>query len=122
MDFISELSWAGVGEVPAKPRPWHAALEAALAESDFGLPADYELAWQPLPPFDDWIIQVKKDGNIAAVIVTAHQMSMSENLISLVNDNAAGRLVKVIATPIDRDFDASLADSLEKASIHLLRY
>jgi|TARA_B110000881_G_C18544811_1_gene500586 hypothetical protein len=73
-------------------------------------------------PFDDWIIHISKDGHNAAVIVTAHQMSMSENLISLVNDNASGRLIKIIATPNHREIDDELASLLKESEIYLLQY
>ncbi len=108
--------------MPAKPSPWHADLESSLALVDIGLPEDYDLSWQPLPPFDDWIIHVSKDGHQLAVIVTAHQLTLSENLISLVIENASGRLIRVIATPARREYDASLNEIMESSSIHLLRY
>ena len=56
------------------------------------------------------------------MIVTAHQMSMSENLISLVNDNASGRLIKIIATPNHREIDDELASLLKESEIYLLLY
>tara|TARA_B110000116_G_scaffold256676_1_gene256064 strand:- start:246 stop:395 length:150 start_codon:yes stop_codon:yes gene_type:complete len=49
-------------------------------------------------------------------------MSMSENLISLVNENASGRLIKIIATPNQREFDDGLASLLTESEIHLLLY
>lgn len=97
-------------------------MESALVESNFGLPDEYELQWSPLQPFDDWIIHVSKDGHNAAVIVTAHQMSMSEHLISLVNENASGRLIKIIATPKNREIDDKLHATLAESEIHLLQY
>ena len=108
--------------MPAKPSPWHAALEESLEAAGFGLPLGYELRWHPLPPFDDWIVHISGSGHDAAVLITAHQMTMSENLISLVNDNAAGRLIKIIATPNSREIESELIERLEKSSIHLLRY
>ena len=108
--------------MPAKPRPWHSDLESALAQADFGLPDNYELRWLPLPPFDDWIVHVSDNGHDAAVIVTANQMSLSENLIALLKDNAAGRLMKIIATPEGRAVEIELLEILTSFSIHLLRY
>ncbi len=108
--------------MPAKPRPWHASLESALSNADIGLPANYELRWIPLPPFDDWIVYISHDGHDAAVLVTAHQMTMSEHLISLVDENASGRLVKIIATPEGREYDHELDERLANSNIHLIRY
>tara|TARA_Y100000031_G_C8103415_1_gene329835 strand:- start:164 stop:490 length:327 start_codon:yes stop_codon:yes gene_type:complete len=108
--------------MPAKPRPWHSDLENALAQANFGLPENYELRWVPLPPFDDWIVHVSDDHHDAAVIVTANQMSLSENLIALLKDNAAGRLMKIIATPEGRAVEDELLEILTSSSIHLLRY
>ena len=108
--------------MPAKPRPWHSDLENALAQANFGLPENYELRWVPLPPFDDWIVHVSDNGHDAAVIVTANQMSLSENLIELLKDNAAGRLMKIIATPEGRAVEDELLEILTSSSIHLLRY
>ena len=73
-------------------------------------------------PFDDWIIHISKGGHNAAVVVTAHQMLMSENLISLVNENASGRLIKIIATPNHREIDDELHSLIEESEIHLLLY
>lgn len=56
------------------------------------------------------------------MVVTAHQMSMSEHLISLVNENASGRLIKIIATPSEREFDDELHSLLKESEIHLLLY
>lgn len=97
-------------------------MESALAESNFGLPDDYELQWTPLQPFDDWIINISKNEHNAAVVITAHQMSMSQHLISLVNENASGRLIKIIATPKQREFDDELLSTLEESEINLLLY
>jgi len=49
-------------------------------------------------------------------------MSMSEHLISLVNENSSGRLIKIIATPSQREFDDELHVLLKKSEIHLLQY
>ena len=65
---------------------------------------------------------ISKDGHNAAVIVTAHQMSMSEHLISLVNENASGRLIKIIATPNHREINDELHATLAESEIHLLQY
>lgn len=56
------------------------------------------------------------------MVVTAHQMSMSEHLISLVNENASGRLIKIIATPKGREFDDELHSHIKESEIHLLLY
>ncbi len=56
------------------------------------------------------------------MVVTAHQMLMSENLISLVNENASGRLIKIIATPNHREIDDELHSLIEESEIHLLLY
>lgn len=56
------------------------------------------------------------------MVVTAHQMSMSEHLISLVNENASGRLIKIIATPNHREIDDDLLPLLVESEIHLLQY
>jgi len=49
-------------------------------------------------------------------------MSMSEHLISLVNENASGRLIKIIATPKNREINDELHATLTKSEIHLLQY
>tara|TARA_Y100000588_G_scaffold385924_2_gene480270 strand:- start:73 stop:399 length:327 start_codon:yes stop_codon:yes gene_type:complete len=108
--------------MPAKEQPWHSQLENALSQNDFGLPENYLLRWSPLPPFDDWIIHVSSHNHDAAVIVTANQMFLSENLISLLNENAAGRLIKIIATPQEREIEKGILELISNYSIHLLRY
>ncbi|MCS5526497.1 MAG: hypothetical protein NZ774_01410 [Candidatus Poseidoniales archaeon] len=49
-------------------------------------------------------------------------MSISEHLISLVNENASGRLIKIIATPSKREFDDDLHSLLKESEINLLLY
>ena len=56
------------------------------------------------------------------MIVTAHQMSISEHLISLVNENASGRLIKIIATPNHREINDELHATIAESEIHLLQY
>jgi hypothetical protein len=80
------------------------------------------LRWLPLPPFDDWIIHVSSNGHEAAVIVTANQMFLSENLVALLVDNAAGRLIKIVATPEVREVEDEMLEILKSSSIHLLLY
>ncbi|MDG1541962.1 MAG: hypothetical protein P8Q39_03880 [Candidatus Thalassarchaeaceae archaeon] len=47
---------------------------------------------------------------------------MSEHLISLVNENASGRLIKIIATPNHREINDELQTTLAESEIHLLQY
>jgi hypothetical protein len=108
--------------MPSAESPWHADLEAALAGADFGLPEGYELAWQMLPPFDDWIISISAHGHAAAVLVTAHQMTLSEQLVDLLEENAAGRLIKILAVPSGKTVSPEVELRIGSGSIHLLRY
>lgn len=108
--------------MPTNPSPWHSELESSISNSDIGLPEDFELRWVPLPPFDDWIIHVSTNGHDAAVIVTANQMSISEQLVIFLKENASGRLIKIIATPKDRIIEEELLEMLSSSSIPLLRY
>tara|TARA_B100001750_G_scaffold80392_1_gene63897 strand:- start:2886 stop:3212 length:327 start_codon:yes stop_codon:yes gene_type:complete len=104
------------------PSPWHSDLESSISNSDFDFPYGYELRWSPLPPFDDWIIHVSSNGHDAAVIVTANQMSISEQMIIFLKENAAGRLMKIIATPEGRIIEEDLLEMLSSSSIGILRY
>ena len=104
------------------PSPWHSDLELSISNSNLDLPEDFELRWVPLPPFDDWIIHVSSGGHDAAVIVTANQMSISEQMITFLKENAAGRLMKIIATPEARIIEEELLEMLSSSSIGILRY
>ncbi len=108
--------------MPAEESPWHADLEAALSEVDIGLPEGYELRWQMLPPFDDWIVNIRAHGHAAAGLVTAHRMTLSEQLVDLLEENALGRLIKILAVPSSKSVPSEVELRIEAGSIHLLRY
>ena len=109
--------------MPSNESPWHAVLEAALAEESerLGLPAEIELRWNMIPPMDDWIVNVAGEGDLA-VVVTARQLALTAELVRLLDDSAGSGLIRILALPTEKFVPQTLSELLEATGIEVLRF
>ena len=112
--------------MPSNESPWHAVLEAALAEESerLGLPAQIELRWNMIPPMDDWIVNVAGvagEGDLA-VVVTARQLALTAELVRLLDDSAGSGLIRILALPTEKFVPQTLSELLEATGIEVLRF